>query len=695
MASYHNRFLRSVSLSVLAIGVFTVPVYAGFEWTPPVKQPEPPAQIMPAVPLDVVKPEPIPEKPQVIEDAPTETSAAPQELTPIADMEEPVIEEPEVAMPVAEDAPEEKYSNKAIQELLAKQEAADNEAKSKAQEPQVTSAPETAPEEETITIDLSETPEEIQPAAVEKEEEPKIEEIAVKAEEMKNAEPVTELIIDPTPQLAQEPEAAEEEIVEEQVIQPNKQKTELEITPYPVETEKQEVAQTQSTKSQENIFWNEPETFDVIEGFGSDIPLALALRQIVPAQYAFSFGPGANPGMIVSWEGGKPWNEVLKETLSPINVGFGINEKTLILHGKEAKLTNDIQKKTEKTDIGPENEVTSTDTLLQDEKNIAPETISVSETDIMEDMGKELVQTEPDTTSETIESKEVAAEEPKTKAIQKKDITWLTQTDAHAQSADIAAPLAEIVENDGVISEPKIVEMANNGALKKGNTIIAPPPPKNLPPEPAAIEIVKKADAIAEQTTESIAPQSKVVAAEEAPVEPKRISIKDPGPVETTQPKIINIPQDTPKTTEQSETKVAEEIEPTENSAPLKEVDVATLNTEVIPQKVPAEPEEEILFIENVAPTQPEGNFRAEPSKIIRVWQAKKGANLQKTLTDWSAQENVKFSWNTETKYRLSKDVFISGTFENAINILFSKGLKDAPNHALKSDGAYGLQISD
>ena len=52
-------------------------------------------------------------------------------------------------------------------------------------------------------------------------------------------------------------------------------------------------------------------SFKLAEGFGSEIPLAMALRQVVPADYAFSFGNGVNPGYRISWNGGKPWNEVV------------------------------------------------------------------------------------------------------------------------------------------------------------------------------------------------------------------------------------------------------------------------------------------------------------------------------------------------------------------------------------------------
>ena len=70
----------------------------------------------------------------------------------------------------------------------------------------------------------------------------------------------------------------------------------------------------------EGIKWNAPQHFDVVEGFGKDMPLAMALGQIVPHKYAYSFGKGVNPGVSISWEGGKPWNEVLDDALKPLGL---------------------------------------------------------------------------------------------------------------------------------------------------------------------------------------------------------------------------------------------------------------------------------------------------------------------------------------------------------------------------------------
>ncbi|MDE1905072.1 MAG: hypothetical protein KGH75_01295 [Rhodospirillales bacterium] len=56
------------------------------------------------------------------------------------------------------------------------------------------------------------------------------------------------------------------------------------------------------------------------KGFGNDVPLGFACRQIVPAAVRVTYGPGADPSMVVSWKGGKGWNEVLREAVKPIGL---------------------------------------------------------------------------------------------------------------------------------------------------------------------------------------------------------------------------------------------------------------------------------------------------------------------------------------------------------------------------------------
>jgi hypothetical protein len=55
----------------------------------------------------------------------------------------------------------------------------------------------------------------------------------------------------------------------------------------------------------------------VVLGFARSVPLAVALRQILPSGYAFSIDQDVDMGTLVSFQGGKPWRDTLRDTLAP------------------------------------------------------------------------------------------------------------------------------------------------------------------------------------------------------------------------------------------------------------------------------------------------------------------------------------------------------------------------------------------
>lgn len=64
---------------------------------------------------------------------------------------------------------------------------------------------------------------------------------------------------------------------------------------------------------------------DVVRGFADNIPLSVALRQVLPQDVGFSVAQDVSLGTLVSWKGGAPWREVMKRMLSP--VGLTIKEQ--------------------------------------------------------------------------------------------------------------------------------------------------------------------------------------------------------------------------------------------------------------------------------------------------------------------------------------------------------------------------------
>jgi hypothetical protein len=63
-----------------------------------------------------------------------------------------------------------------------------------------------------------------------------------------------------------------------------------------------------------------PPRFFTVYGFGREIPLAFAVRQIVPPLVKVTWGLGVDPTALVDWHGGRPWNAVLRDTVRPLGL---------------------------------------------------------------------------------------------------------------------------------------------------------------------------------------------------------------------------------------------------------------------------------------------------------------------------------------------------------------------------------------
>ena len=60
--------------------------------------------------------------------------------------------------------------------------------------------------------------------------------------------------------------------------------------------------------------------FKVARGFGDQVPLSFAVRQIVPHAVRVIYGPGAAPDALVTWKGGEGWNRVLLRAVHPLGL---------------------------------------------------------------------------------------------------------------------------------------------------------------------------------------------------------------------------------------------------------------------------------------------------------------------------------------------------------------------------------------
>lgn len=62
----------------------------------------------------------------------------------------------------------------------------------------------------------------------------------------------------------------------------------------------------------------------VAQGFGNEVPLAFATRQIVPGRVRVTFGPGVDQAALVDWKGGRPWVETLQSAVRPLGLRVAV-----------------------------------------------------------------------------------------------------------------------------------------------------------------------------------------------------------------------------------------------------------------------------------------------------------------------------------------------------------------------------------
>lgn len=403
MSSHYRRSLLTTCVSVLAISMsYSSPSFAGFEWTPPEKKEvpapvlrdvPPPVSPAPVIRMPVEEPEPVvimaPEpsendvptalSPDVFEEEPESVIAVPEPN------EKPVVQikTPSVAIPndVATQSPV--LPQPEEEDLLELPEISDEEMMKPVVET-VNPVSEAAPSLIDVQDEAEEVAEDIMEAEEITQDKPAvtvpvvIDDVSV-AEDPDLEDALQELQDDKVPSLVREvtPDMPDEDVVEkavdeaiEEIPAPVVQDNKLNIQPFPVtgrdnpttqgavvlpadsdvdmrdlkpeDVMARDEVKIQSPMVKEDVTWDIPEDFYTIDGFGSELPLALALRQIVPPQYAFAFND-VNAGQVVSWEGGKPWNEILAETLLSIDVEYTMKDKKIILRKMSQKpVMNDV-----------------------------------------------------------------------------------------------------------------------------------------------------------------------------------------------------------------------------------------------------------------------------------------------------------------------------------------------------------------
>lgn len=77
-----------------------------------------------------------------------------------------------------------------------------------------------------------------------------------------------------------------------------------------------------------------PPSFSVpnARGFGHEVPLSFAVRQIVPAKLRVSYANRLDTDALVNWQGGEPWNVVLVNAVKPLGYQVWVSSTTVHIY---------------------------------------------------------------------------------------------------------------------------------------------------------------------------------------------------------------------------------------------------------------------------------------------------------------------------------------------------------------------------
>lgn len=662
MSSKHYRLLLSTCVSVATLAS-VAPVYAGFEWTPPEEQ------------IQEVTPE-------VIESEPV--------------LDTPIVETPVVEQTPLDEAPMVEISPEPIVEDV-----------------------QLDPEPAIIDIEVMEQAKEI-------EEEPVIEEVPVDIIDDQADVIVEEVIVEvedaaelETDMVVRDIDAAPSEtpVNDDGSVTLNLfpdandvAADDAQAVVLPSDTSKKiddlnaddvgaSVAVEEAVEApKEEIIWNTPETFDVIEGFGNEMPLVLALSQIVPPQYAYSFGNGVQQGAVVSWEGGKPWNEVLGDTLQTVGLVYEIKSNKVVI------TASPVAEKAEVVSVEASEVVIEEEAAVEEPVSIEPNG--------KEDVLKAVIKAEEKYRGVSEEDEGAAVDELQHNQLKSIE-TPVEEISAEELKKEAEAQVEEPVNE---VERPEFVEIVKDPLREEAlsdveNTDL----PRKAILDPGPVESVQPETDNATSGANFVSDQKKNIASTDVSesVE-EQVIIKAPEPIdaadvadslnEMSEEEVLAVLEEKPVELSMDEPAEILEIEVPEVAAeepmPLETVEIEPV---VEPETVPLKEvvEEVVEEAPKVAttkvdePIEPQHSYRLKPSNKVVVWEAKRGKSLYDVVEKWCEEENVRLVWNGSKDYELSSNIYINGTFQNAVEVLFAKGVKRGPEFLISTDGSYEIRVSD
>ena len=89
----------------------------------------------------------------------------------------------------------------------------------------------------------------------------------------------------------------------------------FQLTPDPQARPSNPAAMSAGTSLDEQDETDTLPRYSIAHGFGNQVPLFFAVKQIVPSMFRVIYRNGVDQNLAVAWVGGRPWNQALSTAL--------------------------------------------------------------------------------------------------------------------------------------------------------------------------------------------------------------------------------------------------------------------------------------------------------------------------------------------------------------------------------------------
>ncbi len=449
---------------------------------------------------------------------------------------------------------------------------------------------------------------------------------------------------------------------------------------------------------------------NIVMGFGNNLPLVMAVRQIIPQNKPYAFAKDVDLSTLVSWKGGATWQETLDQIIAEqglrisydadaIRIGKQNNQQVaaaIKVDPDPVETLSIVEPPQEKAPVIQEPVPNAITEITQIEQEILapeePQSLSIDDvviapvepetvnTPVNNDMTLEEVIAAADAEIKTsgvekpkkenafvsaIEETDVAAIEPPLPETERLDSipvddTFSQENEVLEASISDAIVISPIENLDDAIVQP--IENGELSTISEGTIIrrIDEPVAANEMIAPAAMDNVD-----IDASDEMMTIEEDINVVENIPAEDLLVEELDvviiPGEEEILAESTIELPQD-------SEVEVIEEdilVMPTSDPNVVQSIEDNMPEFDDIRDAEPLD----IAMVEEAEPLE-----MAVPAvamdDVVKTWKVKKNSDLKSTLEKWSEEAGIQLDWKMEQDYQINYMVWVDGSFQEAISVL-------------------------